>query len=79
MKVRHFRGQTKGVYPALIVVLVCVILAGCGGPTLYKRPAEMTLEEGQRHLDECQEQARRVWASQSSLERCMASRGFIKQ
>jgi hypothetical protein len=79
MKVPDFRGATKGVYPALIVVLVCAILAGCSGPTLYKRPADMTMQEGQRHLDECREQASHVWASQSSLERCMASRGFIMQ
>ena len=62
-----------------ILVLVSSIVAACGGPTLYKRPADMTVEEGQRHLDECQQQARRVWASQSALEKCMASRGFVKQ
>lgn len=66
-------------YRSVILVLACEILAACGGPTLYKRPAEMTMEEGQRHLDDCQQQARRVWASQSTLERCMASRGLVKQ
>jgi outer membrane biogenesis lipoprotein LolB len=67
-------------YRSFILLLACVILAACGGePTRYKRPADMTMEQAQRHLDECQEQASHVWASQSSLERCMASRGLVKQ
>ena len=64
---------------SFILILACGILAACGGPTLYKRPADMTMEEGQRHLEECQQQAHKVWASQSTLERCMASYGFVKQ
>ncbi len=63
----------------LVLTLTCAILAACDGPTRYKRPAGMTMEEGQRHLDECQQQARRVWLSQSTLERCMAERGLVKQ
>ena len=67
-------------YLALILVLAGASIVACGGgPTPYERPAAMTLEEGQRHLDECQQQARRVWASQSSLEKCTASRGFVKR
>ncbi len=66
-------------YRPLVVLTLCTILAACGGPTLYKRPPGMTMEEGQRHLDECQQVAYRVYASQSALERCMASRGFVKQ
>ena len=51
---------------SFILVLACVILAACGGePTRNKRPADMTMEQAQRHLDECQEQASHVWASQS--------------
>ena len=66
-------------YRSFILLLGCAILAACGGPTQYKRPAEMTMEQAQRHLDECQEQASHVWASQSTLERCMASYGLVKQ
>jgi len=61
-----------------ILVLAWAILAACG-PTLYTRPPEMTMEEAQRHLDECQEEAYRVWAAGSARDRCMASRGFVKQ
>ena len=71
--------DTKGIYRWFILVLACEILAACGGPTQYKRPPDMTMEQGQRHLDECQERAQHEWASQSTLEKCMASRGLVKQ
>jgi hypothetical protein len=39
----------------------------------------MTMEEAQQHLNECQQEAYRVWAAQAMRDKCMAARGFIKQ
>jgi hypothetical protein len=61
-----------------VLVLASVVLAACG-PTLYKMPAGMTIEEAEQHLNECQQEAHRVWAAGKARDRCMASRGFVKQ